>query len=614
MGTINELNTTDTLAGDDKLVIWKDQAGATRAITAEDAAAYFNGTPGGPFQPLDELLTAIAGLGPSTAAGDFIELAAQDTVRVRKLSVATYAALTVIPASFRFDDMLVYVASRATDGDGGEGYWRFDAASSATANGGTILAPDAGSGRWLRQGISTIVDVLWFGVIPDGSTNNSVAVQAAVTYALTTGRSVVLFPPKVTKLTGDVITATLSGQSGIAFVGAGMGVTQILIDNASGNGFSITCGDGNWWLNVSPSNSVQFRDMSIATNKQNLGTGIFIDGGSVEGRPGPPMLIQNVEIRGDNQFEDCFAKGVDLLDVTNINCSNVHVLIGGPGNLVGTGIDVRATDATTDPVQITFDHCKFTYGNIGLNIGSDVEGVYLTQCDFINNNIGVDWNATAESGIHVVGGHYNNYTAGVRLVGVFDGSVTGALFYRNGSVAYNGIVITGGGSITVTGNQFRGAASGTEAGIAVTNQPDEATHGVIISGNHFSNLVNGINTNNTTRKLYVGPNGYYNVTSKISGSPITVYNFQKTYSVTTVITLAGGAQSENIDVALPAGHFDAKPSAGSCMAAGSSQISGFYDYDSANSTATNARFIVGTQNGSSNIGAGNYRFSVIMSE
>lgn len=150
MGTINELNTTDTLAGDDKLVIWKDQAGATRAITAEDAAAYFS-IAGGPYQPLDELLTAIAAQGPNTANGDFIQLTGQDTVRVRKLTVATYAALTVIPASFRFDDMLVYVASRATDGDGGEGWWRFDAASSATANGGTILAPDAGTGRWIRQ-------------------------------------------------------------------------------------------------------------------------------------------------------------------------------------------------------------------------------------------------------------------------------------------------------------------------------------------------------------------------------------------------------------------------------------------------------------------------------
>jgi hypothetical protein len=162
MGTINELNTTDTLADDDKLVIWKDQAGATRAITAEDAATYFS-LAGGPYQPLDELLTAIAGLGPSTAAGDFIELTAQDTVRVRKLTVATYAALTVIPASFRFDDMLVYVASRSTDGDGGQGWWRFDAASSATANGGTILAPDAGTGRWIRNTSDNIFVWDWWG-------------------------------------------------------------------------------------------------------------------------------------------------------------------------------------------------------------------------------------------------------------------------------------------------------------------------------------------------------------------------------------------------------------------------------------------------------------------
>jgi hypothetical protein len=148
--TINELNTTDTLADADKFVIWQNTSQATRAITAVDMAEYFGAEPGGPFQPLDELLTAIAAQGPNTANGDFIQLTGQDTVRVRKLTVATYAALTIIPASFRFDDMLVYVSSRATDGDGGDGWWRFDAASSATANGQTVLAPDAGTGRWIK--------------------------------------------------------------------------------------------------------------------------------------------------------------------------------------------------------------------------------------------------------------------------------------------------------------------------------------------------------------------------------------------------------------------------------------------------------------------------------
>jgi hypothetical protein len=193
MGTINELNTTDTLAGDDKLVIWKDQAGATRAITAEDAATYFS-IAGGPYQPEDELLTAIAALGPSTAAGDFIEVTAQDAVRVRKLSVATYAALTLIPAAFRFDDMLVYVASRAADGDGAEGYWRFDAASSATANAGTILAPDAGTGRWVRQ-YTGAVYAEWFGAKGDGTTDDTVAIQATLTMLRLVGGGIAQFLP-----------------------------------------------------------------------------------------------------------------------------------------------------------------------------------------------------------------------------------------------------------------------------------------------------------------------------------------------------------------------------------------------------------------------------------
>ena len=83
--TINELNTTDTLVGDDKLVIWKDEAGATRAITAADAADYFS-LSGGPYQPLDELLTSIAALGPTTTADRMIYTTAQDVAALTPIT------------------------------------------------------------------------------------------------------------------------------------------------------------------------------------------------------------------------------------------------------------------------------------------------------------------------------------------------------------------------------------------------------------------------------------------------------------------------------------------------------------------------------------------------
>jgi hypothetical protein len=99
-------------------------------------------------QPIDATLTALAGL---TIVDDgYIQGTGADTFRVRYLQRTTYAALTAIAAADRFDGMRVYVSARATAGDGGEGWWRFDAASSTTANGGTVLAPDAGTGRWSR--------------------------------------------------------------------------------------------------------------------------------------------------------------------------------------------------------------------------------------------------------------------------------------------------------------------------------------------------------------------------------------------------------------------------------------------------------------------------------
>lgn len=93
----------------------------------------------------------------------------------------TYAALTAISAANRFDGMTIFVVARATVGDGGQGFWRFNSASAATANGGTILAPDSGSGRWLRIR-KNVIDPAEFGAKGDyPTTNDAAALQLALT-------------------------------------------------------------------------------------------------------------------------------------------------------------------------------------------------------------------------------------------------------------------------------------------------------------------------------------------------------------------------------------------------------------------------------------------------
>ena len=84
----------------------------------------------------------------------------------------TYAIMTALGGGKLSDGAAYEVAGRATVGDGGGGTFRYDASSTATANGGTILAVDGGgAGRFVRL-YEDRVDVLWFGT-------NNVAAQAA---------------------------------------------------------------------------------------------------------------------------------------------------------------------------------------------------------------------------------------------------------------------------------------------------------------------------------------------------------------------------------------------------------------------------------------------------
>ena len=220
MTKINDLNTKDELQNSDKFVIWD---GETRAITAQDAASYYQDKIAQNFQPSDATLTALAGLlmGPE----EYIEATGVDTFRSRKLTVLTYAALTAIPTQSRHDDMLVYVSSRATDGDGGEGYWRFDAASSATANGGTILAPDAGTGRWIRNN-SNLPTLEQFG----GGTGVAASDQTALEAVAALGLHIKMLRGKTYYQTAGVTPIT---GFGITFED---GAKLVAVTQASGSG------------------------------------------------------------------------------------------------------------------------------------------------------------------------------------------------------------------------------------------------------------------------------------------------------------------------------------------------------------------------------------------
>jgi parallel beta-helix repeat protein len=95
-------------------------------------------------------------------------------------SVATYSTYTDLRNASPDTGDIAYLLGYSSAGDGGGGYFRWDGASSATHNGGTIIQLAAGgTGRWLRI-YSGYVEPAWFGAVDDGATDSTTAFSAAL--------------------------------------------------------------------------------------------------------------------------------------------------------------------------------------------------------------------------------------------------------------------------------------------------------------------------------------------------------------------------------------------------------------------------------------------------
>jgi hypothetical protein len=119
---------------------------------------------------------------------------------VNPLVVATYAAMTALTTGSGLVDNGVYFTyARSTEEDGGAGFWRYDSASTATADASTILAINGGgAGRFFRLD-GPELQSRWVGVANDGATNNTTTLAALNTQldGLTYQKEV-LFPAGVT--------------------------------------------------------------------------------------------------------------------------------------------------------------------------------------------------------------------------------------------------------------------------------------------------------------------------------------------------------------------------------------------------------------------------------
>lgn len=165
-----------------------------------------------------------------TVAGALRDGTIDDLLYGQVGKIADYAALTAIPVTTLSGGEVKFVSGRTSNGDGGEGNFYYDAASTATADGGTILAPDVGDGRWLRIGanlVSKPVFTSWFG-------NDAAGIQAA----LDSGARHIIFDGGDVTLT-DGLTMT-GPASGAIFEGATLSSGDTAILRYAGSGDLLT--------------------------------------------------------------------------------------------------------------------------------------------------------------------------------------------------------------------------------------------------------------------------------------------------------------------------------------------------------------------------------------
>ena len=133
---------------------------------------------------------------------------AHNTDGTLKLDVKTIADLKAVDVATLTDKQQALVAGYSAPGDGGGGQFYYDVAASDADNGGTVIAPTAGIGRWKRV-YSGAINVRWFGAKGDddgagGGTDDTAAFTSAISAS-----SLVFVPAGVYK-----ITNTLSLTSG----------------------------------------------------------------------------------------------------------------------------------------------------------------------------------------------------------------------------------------------------------------------------------------------------------------------------------------------------------------------------------------------------------------
>jgi len=365
-------------------------------------------------------------------------------------------------------------------GDGGGGLFYYDSASAATANNGTVVAPNAGSGRWIRT-VAGPVDVRAFGATCDGSTDDTTKIQAALDAVKD-----VVFPSATIKITDNLVMSsghvlTLSPGTTIRQYTANKNIfravskTDITIN---GNG-GVLYGEGAWSDAWSGNEGHEDRGIRLIGCQRVVIDRIRINncasaGISIQG--GSDITIISPVIRGTHDFgvtlqeEDNFQNGIHIFNLdaaTYGDATNIKIVAPDiSGVAQGLLREEYSAGSAVDRTTIV----------VGANI-HDIPGqhaFYIQSGKFTIN--GATLTNIALSGVKIQSGSANRDIYGFVALGVNAEGLGGALFE---------VACLGTGSLKDA--LFSGTVNGCEYGISINGKCQNID--ARVSAKNVSNVV-----------------------------------------------------------------------------------------------------------------------------
>lgn len=380
-----------------------------------------------------------------------------------------------------------------------------------TASGSTIA-------RTLADRAADVVNVKDFGALGNGVADDTTAILAAKTYALTLGHpSVVYFPAGAYHISA-AIPITTSAAQGVHLRGESSG-SVIITQTADADGFqvSLTNYGGTYSTGAFSATGLTLRMGATSSTR----TALSVTTTATTGTVGVPLVIDDVVLASPTS-SSLWGVGINVGEISNVaylsRISSVY-----NGTAAGTAVSING-NATSYSSSVFLKDSTFISGNIGLSLGNYLQGVHVSNQNTINTLYSVKSIPTAGVNVEIqISGSY--------LFGKFLLSPSGAAslnsvkltdtYFDAGNLSASDlhVSIVGVPIATLIGNTFNGMVSAVANTVGLNI--DGAGFNQIVSGNTFQAYGNGgigVKLGASTSSIHLNGNVFKNNSTDVADS------------------------------------------------------------------------------------------------